>query len=83
VKEFLSTSGRIDDKSLYTSLYVLLPTLSIQTGRYSQLYLQKTPEKNSYIIPEDISIQGHFRYLLPVLDIITAQRSSILIGVYQ
>jgi hypothetical protein len=72
-KNFYQLVEEFDDKSLYTSLYgIASDPIHSDWGDIRQLYLQKTPEKNSYIIPEDISIQGHFRYLLPVLDIINS-----------
>lgn len=70
-KNFSQLVEEFDGRSLYTSLYgIASDPIHSDWGDIRQLYLQKTPDKNSYIIPEDISIQGHFRYLLPMLDII-------------
>ena len=60
-----------EDKSLYGSLYGMASdSIHSDWGDIRQLYLRKASEQNSYIIPEDITMKAHFRYLLPMLDII-------------
>ncbi len=60
-----------EDKSLYGSLYGMASdSIHSDWGDIRQLYLRKASEQNIYIIPEDITMKAHFRYLLPMLDII-------------
>jgi len=64
VKEF-------ENESLYGSLYGMASdSIHSDWGDIRPLYLQKTPEQNSYVIADENLNKVHFRYLLPMLDII-------------
>lgn len=70
-KKFFQLVEEFEDKSLYTSLYGMASdSIHSDWGDIRQLYLIKTSEPNSYVIPEDFTMKIHFRYLLAMLDII-------------
>ena len=70
-KNFFQLVEEFEDKSLYTSLYGMASdSIHSDWADIRQLYLRKKSEQNSYIIPEDLKMEIHFRYLLAMLDII-------------
>lgn len=70
-KNIFQLMKEFEDKSLYGSLYGMASdSIHSDWGDIRQLYLRKASEQNIYIIPEDITMKAHFRYLLPMLDII-------------
>jgi hypothetical protein len=68
-----------DDKAVYSSLYgIASDAIHSDWGEIRQIYLQKTPDKNHYIIPDSISMKGHHRYLIPMLDIINCSSINFI-----
>jgi hypothetical protein len=68
-----------DDKAVYSSLYgIASDAIHSDWGEIRQIYLQKTPNKNQYIIPDSISMKEPYRYLIPMLDIINDSSTSFI-----
>lgn len=68
-----------EDESLYSSLYgIASDPIHSDWSDIRELYLQKVSDKDYYITPDSISVKGHYRYLISMLDIINCSSFSFI-----